>query len=100
MPDCLFRMRHPAGEDFSTHRHRRPQAMATVLRQFQFRQRSKYPWGQWSNGQIWRVKQREDFDVDAASFKSVLSQRAALKGMRVRVNTLRDGVIVFQFYSP
>jgi hypothetical protein len=44
---------------------------------------SKYPWGDWLDGQIWELKSGEDFDGKPTNFRSVALAQARNRGGRV-----------------
>ncbi len=74
--------------------------MAETLKEFNFsdyqRGHSKYPWSEWTDGQIWKVKHGVDFDPKPTSFACCLRSYALRKGLTIR--TARFGeFVVFQF---
>lgn len=79
--------------------------MATVLEHFDFKQpgdkpkltRSKgYPWGEWFDGQIWRITHNEDFEIDPLMMERQLRTRASPLRLSIKIRHLDPGVIVFQ----
>ena len=62
--------------------------MAEVLEKFSFT-RGRYNWDDWFDGQIWRLEQGEDFEVDPSSFRSTIT--AAARRYEVSVRTSVDG---------
>lgn len=58
----------------------------------------KYPWEQFTNQSIWRVKQGVDFTCDCNSFISALRQKATRMGMKLRTSRPEEGVVEFQCY--
>jgi hypothetical protein len=52
--------------------------MAEVLDAFPERERvGRYPWDDWLNGQIWKLKRGEDFMCKVGSFRNYAYARAA-----------------------
>jgi hypothetical protein len=47
---------------------------------------SKYPWGDWLDGQIWELKSGEDFDGKPTNFRSVALAQARNRGGRVKTH--------------
>jgi len=75
--------------------------MAKKLKDFTFSDRSgnrRYPWEEWSNGEVWRVEEGKDFVVRSSSFVQAAYQYARRCGKKVRVQQGGDHV-VFQFYE-
>ena len=75
--------------------------MARQLKSFAFSNRSgnrKYPWEEWSNGEVWKVEEGKDFVVPKASFVQAAYQYARRCGRKVRVQQ-SEGYVVFQFYD-
>lgn len=75
------------------------------------RRRTNYPWDEWCDGSIWRVKQGEDFEVSARSLESTLRAKAKVinKTAKVRIeqgpktalgSDEPQGIVVFQFVEP
>ena len=54
---------------------------------------TKYPWGDWLDGEVWELKSGEDFDGKPANFRSVALAQARNRGGRVRtrLQKLDDG---------
>lgn len=74
--------------------------MAETLKKFDFpepRSRNKYPWGEWLNGQIWSLKQGEDFEVAPANFassaKSYVERHDEIASVNIAVE---EGTVVLQ----
>ena len=57
----------------------------------------KYPWEQWTDGQIWRAKRNEDYTITSQQLMSRLRTKANLYGLKVRVR-YNETECVFQFY--
>ena len=75
--------------------------MAEILEEFDFslHQRGspgKYPWSEWMDGQIWKVKRGVDFEVSTLSFAGFLRGHAKRKGKTVKAARFGD-YVVFQF---
>jgi translation initiation factor IF-1 len=79
--------------------------MATTLSKFDFTKinrtpstsRSKeYPWDQWFDGQIWKLKPGKDFDVKASALEKVIRTAANRKGKFVRVRVIDGDFVVLQ----
>lgn len=84
--------------------------MAEVLKEWDFsrsRERgSKYPWDEWTNGDIIKVKQGVDFQSKPSSFRSALQSQATKlsegsdKLFKVKASVdEKNGIVVFQFYT-
>lgn len=79
--------------------------MAETLKKFDFpapRSRNKYPWAEWLNGQIWSLKQGEDFHVAPANFASSAKSYADrhnedVAGLNVAIE---DGTVILQAILP
>lgn len=64
------------------------------------KKRRSYPWGQWTNGKTWVVKQGEDFDMSLVQFRTYLHERSRKFGQQLQTQTDRDaGTITFRFYG-
>ena len=61
------------------------------------RRRTFYPWGQWTDGAVWRARLGEDFTCDPHHFQTALHQRARQEGMIVETGTPEPGVVEFVF---
>jgi urease alpha subunit len=46
----------------------------------------KYPYDEWFDGDVWRLKMYEDFYVHPSSMQSALYQAARKRGLKVRVH--------------
>lgn len=75
--------------------------MAEVLEEFDFRRRgeSRYPWDQWFDGRIWKLKQGEDFKCSLNAFYYGAYRAAGKRGGKIRL-TKREDCIIFQFFRP
>ncbi len=70
----------------------------TAERSTKVRYAKRYPWSQWTNGQIWTAHQGVDFLVDAESFRCHLYVTAKRRNLRVTVSQCFN-VVTFQFLS-
>lgn len=63
--------------------------------------RRKFPWDEWTNGEVWQAIEGEDFAANHAVFKSQLRTRAEKLGreVRTRVEKSENGSVsvFFQF---
>lgn len=77
--------------------------MATRLKKYEFNAQStsrpKYPWGEWSDGSVWKVRAGTDFTCRPLSFTTTLHWHAKKHGMHVRTQRVNDNEVVFQFYQ-
>ncbi len=71
--------------------------MAERLDDFPFKSwTGKFPWDEWLDGSIWRLKRGEDFDITPAGFRAGMQYNANKRGGKVR--TRREGEnFVIQF---
>lgn len=74
--------------------------MAEVLDEFDFRNggSSLYPWDEWFDGRIRRLRQGEDFVTDPRTMRTALQARARKRGGRARTHVKGDSV-TFQFFE-
>lgn len=56
----------------------------------------KYPWSEWTDGQVWLAVAGEDFTCAPESFRAVLHNRATFERLSVSVRKCPDGM-AFQF---
>lgn len=60
---------------------------------------SKYPWAEWDDGSIWKIRRGDDFEIPTKSMAVVLYAYATRRGRKVR--TIRtDDAVTFQFSDP
>jgi hypothetical protein len=63
--------------------------------------RRKYPWDDWTDGQVWQVVEGKDFTSNHAVFKAQLKARAEKLGIKVKVKTEKPEngpvTVCFQF---
>ena len=76
--------------------------MAEILDVFPYRKiggrPSLYPWKDWFDGRIWKLTPGVDFSSSLKSFRVMVYERAARRGLRVRCHT-QDGLLCIQAYS-
>jgi hypothetical protein len=61
---------------------------------------TKYPWNEWSNGQIWELTIGVDFKCRTQSMRGVLYNHARRVSLSVRIQTITNlGKLRFQFYN-
>ena len=73
--------------------------MAEVLKEFTFPGRGKwspYPWDEWMDGRIWRVRRGVDFHSQSSSFRVTVQTQAFRHNRKVRT-TVDGDCVVFQF---
>lgn len=59
---------------------------------------SRYPWSEWTNGQIWQVKAGEDFESNIKTFVQGLYAYGKRHGLKVEVRTDMDNdIAAFRF---
>lgn len=73
--------------------------MAETLTSYEFSRKraSKYPWQQWTDGQVWVATEGTDFTVTPAMFRASLYRVARQYDVVVRTSIRDDGSVVFQF---
>jgi hypothetical protein len=57
---------------------------------------AKYPWSDWTDGQVWQIVQGEDFTLSPKSMRMTIAARASTLGLRVRT-TVQGNTVTFQF---
>lgn len=62
------------------------------------REKYSFPWGNWTNGKVWKAKMGVDFKSSICRFRQRLYARSTLTGLRVRTKVDGDFVI-WQFYE-
>jgi hypothetical protein len=64
----------------------------------------RYPWDEWTDGSIWEIKQKDDYDVPTENMRVNLHERAKQIGMKVKTQIVRSAPwnegLRFQFYMP
>jgi len=63
----------------------------------------RYPWIEWTDGSVWEIRQREDYDVSTENMRVNLHMRADAEAVKVRTKKITDArgqCLVFQFYDP
>lgn len=76
--------------------------MAEILESYDFgalKNTAHYPWAEWSDGKIRRLKRGTDFQSTVVVFQSLIHAQAKRHGFRARTSSLGDALI-FQFYKP
>lgn len=69
--------------------------MASKVKKFEFRPGpNTYPWDQWLDGSIWKLKQGEDFATDPAKFRTTIYQAARRNNKIVRTSVVEDTVML------
>jgi len=59
---------------------------------------SRYPWSDWTNGQIWQVRSGQDFESNIKTFVQGLYAYGKRHGLKVEVRTdPQNDVAVFRF---
>jgi hypothetical protein len=78
--------------------------VAEILDEFDFTKRGtgrgrpeKYPWDNWTNGEIWKIVAGTDFSCKAENIQGALFNAARKRGMRVKTKKLDEKTVVFQF---
>jgi hypothetical protein len=88
--------------------------MARELHKFEWGETSggpnpKYDWPRWTKGDIWEIRQGEDYDVPTENMRVNLHSKAEQKGLKVRTRKVPqkgdpeygtwEG-LVFQYFDP
>lgn len=64
----------------------------------------RYPWHEWTDGQVWEIRYQEDYDIPTENMRVNLHERAKQGGlMRVRTEKIKDRRgegLRFQFTRP
>ena len=61
---------------------------------------SRYPWSDWTNGQIWQARAGQDFESNIKTFVQGLYAYGKRHGLKVEVRTdPTNDVAVFRFVS-
>jgi hypothetical protein len=68
--------------------------------EFKKHPRSKYNWDEWTDGSTWLIEQGEDFDASVVSMKGHIYSHAFKNNRKVRVRTVSETAIAFQFFTP
>ena len=62
----------------------------------------KYPWSEWTDGAVWKIRQGEDFDIELEHMQRSLHIHANNNGLKVK--TRKDftdlTALIFQFTKP
>lgn len=60
---------------------------------------AKYPWADWLDGRVHRLKQGEDFEIKPISFRALVHRTAKSDRFRGKVETTVDGrTVVIRFF--
>jgi len=63
----------------------------------------RYDWAAWTDGEVWEIRQGEDYDVPTENMRVNLHERAKRQGVAVRTEIARDDAgegLRFQFNKP
>jgi hypothetical protein len=61
---------------------------------------SRYPWDAWTNGQIWAVREEQDFASSLKTFVQGLYAYAKRHATKVEVRTApTEGLVAFRFVT-
>lgn len=60
---------------------------------------SRYPWEEWLDGNIWMLKQGEDFFADIKSMRVMSYNMAKKVGLRVNTTTIDERTLVIKAVS-
>lgn len=60
-------------------------------------EKSKYPWWEWDDSNVWAAKKGEDFDVEPRIFLAAARAYAKKNDLRLRHKVEDQKVVVFQF---
>ena len=61
---------------------------------------SKFPWAEWTDGQIRQAQKGVDFESEPKTFVQGLYAHAKRHGKKVKVGTVNEDAVVFSFYDP
>ena len=59
--------------------------------------RGRYPWGEWLDGQTWRLKHKHDFNCKIESMRITVCTQARRLGRRARTAVDGDDLIIQAF---
>lgn len=59
--------------------------------------KNKYPWSNWCDGQVWQIKQGEQFTCSMEAMRSSLSCKSKRSGQTVQYETINKTELIFQF---
>lgn len=54
--------------------------------QWRATRRSKYPWDEWFNGNVWLLEQGRDFDATPERMRQMIGMTARKRGIKVRTS--------------
>lgn len=74
--------------------------MAEILETFpaDVRGMPHYPWGEWLDGQVWKLTHGVDFQCVHASIRAAIYQAANRKGVKVQTTITEDGSVILRAY--
>ena len=58
-----------------------------------------YPWDEWLDGSVWRIRRGEDFEVSIVAIRSAVHQAAARRGHKVETATEDEDTLVLRAYD-
>lgn len=64
---------------------------------------ARYPWDEWLNGQVWELRQGEDYNAKSATFLQNARSQGDKRGGRIRTRQFTDETperVVIQFHRP
>lgn len=62
--------------------------------QWRSKRLSKYPWDDWFNGEMWVLKQGEDFEASPERMRQMIGVTARHRGIKVRTSVNKDENLV------
>jgi hypothetical protein len=80
--------------------------MAEVLEDFSFTNRAegfpvRYDWDSWLDGQVWKLKQGEDFTISLVNLRNSVFVAASKRNLKVRTTTNKEeGTVIIQALPP
>jgi hypothetical protein len=81
--------------------------MARILKTFTRKRREPgpgreaiYPWDKWLNGQIWALKQDDDYHMTRRSFRVAIYRMAKKRKIKVTVHYTDEGVVIHPWVPP
>jgi|TARA_R110000824_G_C15214862_1_gene677020 hypothetical protein len=61
--------------------------------------KQKYDWDLWLDGNIWELKQPDDFQGSSQSFRAAAQSHSRRHGFKVRTNVVDNDTVVIQAYG-
>jgi len=68
--------------------------MAEVLDEWPKSARSLYPWDEWLDGRIWRLKAGEDFTIPLENMRNLVWQETRTRDLRLTTATVEGDLII------